>query len=351
MSETSGIFLDTLAGRRSASTPIWLMRQAGRYLPEYRRVRAEAGSFLDLCYNPDLATEVTLQPIRRFGFDAAILFSDILVVPHGLGQEVAFREGEGPVLDRLDRERSIDQLSLDRMPDRLAPVYQAVGQIRSALPRETCLIGFAGSPWTVATYMVEGGGSKDFGRVKALAFSEPTLFASLIDILEQATVRHLGTQIDAGAQAVQLFDSWAGVLPPDAFETWVTGPTQRIVSQLKREHPAVPVIGFPRQAGLLYPDYVTGTNVNGIGLDSTVPLQWAVAELQSRAVVQGNLDSALLFAGGDAMLQAVFRIREAFRSGPHIFNLGHGVMQHTPPDNVARLVDHLRALDAGEAAA
>ena len=327
------------------------MRQAGRYLPEYRRVRAEAGSFLDLCYNPDLATEVTLQPIRRFGFDAAILFSDILVVPHGLGQEVAFREGEGPVLDRLDGERSIDQLSLDRMPDRLAPVYQAVGQIRSALSRETCLIGFAGSPWTVATYMVEGGGSKDFGRVKALAFSEPTLFARLIDILEQATVRHLGAQIDAGVQAVQLFDSWAGVLPPDAFETWVTGPTQRIVSQLKREHPAVPVIGFPRQAGLLYPDYVTGANVDGISLDSTVPLPWAASELQSRAVVQGNLDSALLFAGGDAMLQAASRIREAFRSGPHIFNLGHGVMQHTPPDNVARLVDHLRALDVGEAAA
>ncbi|MEM8587065.1 MAG: uroporphyrinogen decarboxylase [Pseudomonadota bacterium] len=351
MSETSGIFLETLAGRRSASTPIWLMRQAGRYLPEYRRVRAEAGSFLDLCYNPDLATEVTLQPIRRFGFDAAILFSDILVVPHGLGQEVAFREGEGPVLERLDGERSIDQLSPDRMPDRLAPVYQAVGQIRSALPRETALIGFAGSPWTVATYMVEGGGSKDFGRVKALAFSEPTLFARLINILEHATVRHLSAQIDAGVQAVQLFDSWAGVLPPDAFESWVTAPTQRIVSRLKQEHPAVPVIGFPRQAGLLYPDYVTGTGIDGISLDSTVPLQWAAAELQSRAVVQGNLDSALLFAGGDAMLEAASRIREAFQGGPHIFNLGHGVMQHTPPDNVARLVDHLRALDAGEAAA
>ena len=327
------------------------MRQAGRYLPEYRRTRAEAGGFLDLCYNPDLATEVTLQPIRRFGFDAAILFSDILVVPHGLGQEVAFREGEGPVLNRLDGEGSIDRLSPNGLLDRLQPVYRAVGQIRSALPRETALIGFAGSPWTVATYMVEGGGSKDFGRVKALAFSEPALFTRLIDILEQATVRHLAAQIDAGAQAVQLFDSWAGVLPPDAFETWVTGPTRRIVGQLKDMHPTVPVIGFPRQAGLLYRDYVTGTGIDGISLDSTVPLQWAAAELQPRAVVQGNLDSALLFAGGDAMLAAASHIRRAFRDGPHIFNLGHGVMQHTPPDNVARLVDHLRALDAGEVAA
>ena len=199
--------------------------------------------------------------------------------------------------------------------------------------------------------MVEGGGSKDFGRVKALAFSEPALFTRLIDILEQATVRHLAAQIDAGAQAVQLFDSWAGVLPPDAFETWVTGPTRRIVGQLKDMHPTGPVIGFPRQAGLLYRDYVTGTGIDGISLDSTVPLQWAAAELQPRTVVQGNLDSALLFAGGDAMLAAASHIRQAFRDGPHIFNLGHGVMQHTPPDNVARLVDHLRALDAGEVAA
>lgn len=345
MTEPSNAFLATLSGDRTDRTPIWLMRQAGRYLPEYRQLRSSAGLFLDLCYTPDLATEVTLQPIRRFGFDAAILFSDILVVPDALGQQVAFREGEGPVLEPLRNAASIDALSIDRLPEHLAPVYQAVGQIRAALPRETALIGFAGSPWTVATYMVEGKGSKDFATVKTLSYAEPEIFARLIDVLEQATIMHLSAQIEAGAQAVQLFDSWAGVLPPDAFRRWIIEPTARIVEELKKRFPAVPIIGFPRQAGLLYGDYVLGTGVDALGLDSTVPLDWAAVELQPKTVVQGNLDSALLKAGGKPMLDAAERIVLAFRGGRHIFNLGHGVLQHTPPDNVAALVDHIRALD------
>jgi len=346
MTDISNSFLATLAGQPADRTPIWLMRQAGRYLPEYRRLRSTAGSFLDLCYTPDLATEVTLQPIRRYGFDAAILFSDILVVPDALGQQVAFREGEGPVLEPVRDDVAISALSLDRLSEHLAPVYEAVGQIRAALPRETALIGFAGSPWTVATYMIEGRGSKDFATVKTFAFANPDLFAKLIDLLEQATVSHLCAQIEAGAQTVQLFDSWAGVLPPDAFRRWIIEPTARIVGQLHKRHPSVPVIGFPRQAGLLYCAYVEGTGVDAVGIDSTVPLNWAADNLRTKSVIQGNLDSALLKAGGKPMLDAAKAILLAFRDGRHIFNLGHGVLQHTPPDHVAALVDFIRDFDA-----
>lgn len=342
MVEFPNNFLATLAGHRTGRTPVWLMRQAGRYLPEYREIRSKAGSFLDLCYTPDWATEVTLQPIRRFGLDAAILFSDILVVPDAMGQSVAFREGEGPVLEPVRDAASIDALSVDRLSDRLAPVYSAVRQISAALPADTALIGFAGSPWTVATYMVEGRGSKDFAQIKVMAFSNPVLFARLIGLLEEATVAHLSAQVAAGVQVVQLFDSWAGVLPPDAFRRWVIEPTARIVSQLKRRFPVVPIIGFPRQAGLGYTSYVADTGIDAVSLDSTVPLAWAADTLQSKTVVQGNLDSALLMAGGKPMTDAADAIRAAFKNGGHIFNLGHGVHQHTPPDHVAALVDHLR---------
>ncbi|MEM7441996.1 MAG: uroporphyrinogen decarboxylase [Pseudomonadota bacterium] len=351
MAEISNVFLATLSGEPTETTPIWLMRQAGRYLPEYRAVRKRAGDFLGLCYTPDLATEVTLQPIRRFGFDAAILFSDILVVPDGLGQRVGFRTGEGPVLEALRNEAAIDALSFGRLVGHLAPVYRAARQIRAELPTDTALIGFAGSPWTVATYMVEGGSSKDFAKVKTFAFSEPVVFAKLIDLLERSTVAHLEAQIAAGVQAVQLFDSWAGVLPPNALRHWVIDPTARIVERLRSRYSDVPIIGFPRQAGLHYQAYVDQTGVDAVGLDTTVPSEWAVEELGGKVALQGNLDPALLMAGGQALLDAATETWLGFRDSQHIFNLGHGVLQHTPPDNVAKLVDHLRSLDAKGSAA
>ncbi|WP_051249334.1 uroporphyrinogen decarboxylase [Inquilinus limosus] len=339
-------FLRALAGETLARPPVWLMRQAGRYLPEYRAARARAGSFLDLCYNPELAAEVTLQPIRRYGFDAAILFSDILVVPHALGQALDYVEGEGPKLEPVTDAAAVARLSADRLHEVLGPVYETVGRVAAALPSETALIGFAGSPWTVATYMVEGGGSKEYAAVKRLAYGEPETFARLIDLLVEATSAYLLRQIEAGAEAVQLFDSWAGVLPEGEFERWVVAPTRRIVEAVRAGAPGVPVIGFPRGAGLLTERYLAGTGVDAVGLDTTVPPGWAARALQPKAAVQGNLDPVFLLTGGAPMLRAADAIVDALGRGPFVFNLGHGVLQKTPPEHVAALVRHLRG-DAG----
>ncbi len=322
--------------------PFWFMRQAGRYLPEYRKIRAEAGSFLDLCYAPELAAEVTMQPLRRYGMDGVILFSDILVVPHGLGQAVDFREGEGPVLSALDPDQGIGNLRLDRMEGVLAPVYEALSRVKSMVPAETAVIGFAGAPWTVATYMVEGGTSKDFSRIKQWAYGDPEGFAKLIDLLVEATTDHLSRQIDAGAEVVQLFDSWAGVLPPKAFEAWCQAPVAKIIAALKTRHPEVPVIAFPRGAGAHYGAYARGIKADCIGLDTVVPARWAAAEIPSAVAVQGNLDPILVVVGGSAMLDAAAEILEVFGSRPFVFNLGHGIVPNTPPENVAALSDFLR---------
>jgi len=335
-------FLRTLAGEALARPPVWLMRQAGRYLPEYRAVRAQAGSFLDLCYNPELAAEVTLQPIRRYGLDAAILFSDILVVPHALGQALDYVEGEGPKLAPVTDAAGIGRLSADRLHDVLGPVYETVGRVAGLLPPEVALIGFAGAPWTVATYMVEGGGSKEYAAVKGLAFGAPETFGRLIDLLVDATSAYLLRQIAAGAEAVQLFDSWAGVLPAVEFDRWVIAPTRRIVDAVRAGAPGVPIIGFPRGAGLLYERYLAGTGVDAVGLDGSVPLDWAARALQPKAAVQGNLDPVFLVTGGEPMIRAADAIVDALGQGPFVFNLGHGVQQRTPPEHVGALVEHLR---------
>jgi uroporphyrinogen decarboxylase len=334
--------LRVLSGEPVWPLPVWLMRQAGRYLPEYRELRAEAGSFLALCYDPRRASEVTLQPIRRFGFDAAILFSDILVVPHALGQGLDYVEGEGPKLEPVTDAASIARLSAGRLHEVLGPVYETVGRVAAALPPETALIGFAGAPWTVATYMVEGGGSKEYGVVKRLAYGEPETFGRLIDLLVEATVAYLLRQVTAGVHAVQLFDSWAGVLPEAEFERWVIAPTRRIVAAVRVAAPGVPIIGFPRGAGLLYERYLAGTGVDAVGLDTAVPPGWAAKALQPKAAVQGNLDPVLLLTGGVPMLRAADAIVAALGGGPFVFNLGHGVLQKTPPEHVAALVRHLR---------
>jgi uroporphyrinogen decarboxylase len=336
-------FLRALAGETLTPPPFWLMRQAGRYLPEYRATRTQAGSFLELCYNPTLAVEVTLQPLRRYGMDAAILFSDILVVPHALGQQVGFREGEGPALTPIRSAMDLDDLDLSGLHQRLEPVYQTVKGLSAAIPATTALIGFAGAPWTVATYMVEGGGSKDFAAAKGMMFADPELFGRLIDLLVRATGDYLIRQIDNGAEAIQIFDTWAGALPEDQFERWVIAPTRALVERIHAERPGVPVIGFPRHAGVLYRRFVIETKVDGVSLDPSVPLAWAAETLQPHCTVQGNLDPLLVVAGGEAMDAGIDRILAALGKGPFIFNLGHGIVPPTPPENVGRLAERVKA--------
>ena len=310
------------------------MRQAGRYLPEYRRIRANARDFVELCLTPSLAAELTLQPVRRYGMDGAILFSDILMVPHALGQKLAFREGEGPVLEPVEDRAGMARLQLSGVVSRLEPVLETVERVKAALDPQTALIGFAGSPWTVATYMVEGGGSRDFRRVKGWAYRDPNSFGALIELLTDATIAFLGGQIAAGAEVVQLFDSWAGALPEPAFERWVIAPTRRIVAALKSRFPDCPVIGFPRSAGLLYQRYAAGTGVDAVAIDTALPLGYARETLQPRVTVQGNLDPVLLLVGGAPLEAAVIELCRTFAEGPFIFNLGHGVLPETPPENV-----------------
>jgi len=334
--------VEVLNGTCRRPPPVWLMRQAGRYLPEYRELRARVNGFLDLCFTPALAAEVTLQPLRRYGLDAAILFSDILVVPAALGQPVTFVEGEGPRLDPVTDAAMLGRLSPTRLHDVLAPVYETVDRVKGALPPATTMIGFAGAPWTVACYMVEGGGSKDFAAVKTFAFSDPAGFADLIDLLVETTAAYLTRQIAAGAEVVQLFDSWAGVLPEAAFRRWVIAPTREIVGRVKARVPGVPVIGFPRGAGVLYEAYAAETGVDAVGLDTTVPVRWARERLQTRLPVQGNLDPMLLVAGGAGLSEGVSAILAGLGDGPLVFNLGHGVHLTTPPEHVAALVDAVR---------
>lgn len=329
--------LRALAGERLVRPPWWLMRQAGRYLPEYRKVRAQAADFVALCLTPALAAEITLQPVRRFGMDAAILFSDILLVPHALGQALAFREGEGPVLDPVGDRSALGRLDPLMAASRLEPVFEAAGRVAAALPREIALIGFAGAPWTVAAYMAEGGASRDFHRVKSWAYRDAPGFARLIDLLVEATTVFLQGQITAGAEAVQLFDSWAGILPEAQFECWVIEPTRRIVEAVKRRFPDCPIIGFPRGAGLLYERYLRETGVDAIGCDTAVPALHMRERLQPLAAVQGNLDPVALLAGDEALAAEVARLRRALGQGPWIFNLGHGVLPETPPEAVASL--------------
>ena len=334
--------LEVLSGDALHPPPVWLMRQAGRYLPEYRAVRAQAGSFLDLCYTPKHAAEVTLQPIRRFGFDAAILFADILVVPDALGQGVRFVEGEGPRLDAIRDARELNRLDARAAHAKFAIVAETVARVREELPPETALIGFCGSPWTVATYMAGGRGSPDQADARLWAYREPEGFARLIGLLVDVSVAYLDAQINAGADCVQLFDSWAGSLPETEFDRWVVGPTRTMVAALKQKHPRVPVIGFPRGAGSKAERYIVETGVDAVGCDTAMPLSFMRDVLAPRAVVQGNLDPLLLVSGGNAMADRVREIKQALRGRPYIFNLGHGIVPETPPDHVAQLVARVR---------
>jgi len=341
-------FLQVLAGEALDPPPLWLMRQAGRYLPEYRETRAKAGGFLDLCYSPELAAEVTLQPIRRYGFDAAILFSDILVVPDALGQSVRFAEGEGPRLEPLQSLADIGKLRPEATARKFAIVCETVERLRAELPGETALIGFCGAPWTVATYMIGGRGSVDQAAARIFAYREPQAFAHLMDLLVEVSVDYLSRQIAAGADCVQIFDSWAGSLPDDEFERWVIAPTKRMVVALESRHQGVPVIGFPRGAGVNAARYVRETGVNAIGCDTAEPLgaMRNLAQMRRRGngpvAVQGNLDPLLLVSGGEALDRRVDEILEAMDGLPFIFNLGHGIVPQTPPENVARLVERVR---------
>ena len=335
--------LRALRGEASPFPPFWLMRQAGRYLPEYRRLRARAGSFLAFCHNPALAAEATLQPVRRFGMDGAVVFSDILLVPRALGMTVDFVAGEGPKLDALDTPADIARLNPEGLTDRLAPVYETLDRVREALPERAALIGFAGAPWTLAAYAIEGGGSRDFTRARRRMHADPESFARLIAVLERAVAEHLVAQIRAGAEAVQLFDSWAGVLAPDAFERWCIEPAARIAAAVKAACPGVPMIGFPRGAGLSLAAYAASAGMDAVSLDTAIPAVRAARALPPGMAAQGNLDPVLLAVGGPAMAAAVAALRRDLGGRPWVFNLGHGVLPETPPEHVAELAGLLRA--------
>mgnify|MGYP003384378809 CR=1 FL=1 len=336
-------FLAPFTGQSLDPPPVWLMRQAGRYLPEYRATRSEAGGFLKLCYTPKLAAEVTLQPIRRYGFDAAILFSDILVVPDALGQTLGFYEGEGPKLDPIRHVAELARLSPEGTGEKFGKVFETVARLRQDLPDETALIGFCGAPWTVATYMVQGEGSTDQAEARLWAYRDPEGFGTLIDILVETSIEYLDGQVKAGADCLQIFDTWAGSLPDTEFDNWVVEPTKKIVAALKEKHPAVPIIGFPKGAGASSLWYVSETGVNGIGCDTAMPpYMMGEAFDGENVVVQGNLDPLLLVTGGEAMEDRVAQILELMTGKPFIFNLGHGIVPQTPPENVARLVELVR---------
>lgn len=331
-----GLLLRTLRGEMSGERPVWLMRQAGRYLPEYRALRAEKGGFLPLVYDSEAAAEITLQPLRRFAFDGAILFSDILIVPHAIGQELTFVAGEGPRLAPPLSEASLD--GLQPVLQRLEPIWATVRRVKAALAPETTFLGFAGSPWTVATYMVAGQGSREQAEARQLAYLDPGKFDAIIRRIEAVTLDYLTGQVEAGVDAVQLFDSWAGSLAPAEFERWVIEPTARLIAAFRARHPETPVIGFPKGAGGKLRAYADETGANAIGLDETVDPAWAARALPQGLPVQGNLDPLALIAGGAALEGAVKRILDAFADRPHIFNLGHGIQQTTPIAHVEELV-------------
>lgn len=341
------LFLDVLRGHKSERPPFWFMRQAGRYLPEYRELRAEKGGFMAMAMDPVSACEITMQPVRRFGMDAAIIFSDILVIPYALGQKLDFVQGEGPKLDPVRDGPGLKSLGYAQFKDKLAPVYEALSNVRTALDQEgfgnTALIGFAGSPWTVATYMIEGGGSRDFIEIKKMMYGDQQNFASLIDLLVEATAAYLIEQGNAGAETLQLFDSWSGVLDSDGFKNWVIRPTKEIVKLVKDAHPHIPIIGFPRGAGQGYLSYVQETGVDAVGLDTQVDTAWAARSLQTLVPVQGNLDPICLLTGGDALTMSAERIIGDLSGGSFVFNLGHGIHKETPPEHVEQLVEFIRS--------
>jgi len=334
--------LDVLSGRSQRIPPVWFMRQAGRYLPEYRALRAKADSFLDLCFTPEWAAEVTLQPIRRFGFDAAILFSDILVVPHALGRTVTFEAGEGPRLEPLDDAAKVRALADHADDTVLAPVYEAVRRVKGALPPDVALLGFCGAPWTVATYMIAGRGTPDQAPARRFAYREPDAFARMIDILVDVSSRYLVEQLRAGADAVQIFDTWAGVLPPAEFARWSIAPTKKIVENVRRVVPGAKVIGFPRGAGASLRQFVDHVRVDGVSIDWTAEPTFIRERVQSDVAVQGNLDPLALLAGGVALDRAIDTILAEYGKGPLIFNLGHGILPETPIAHVEQTLRRIR---------
>ena len=340
MTPISKPLLSVLNGTKTDTLPLWLMRQAGRYLPEYRALRAEKGGFLELVHDSAAAAEVTMQPIRRFGFDGAILFSDILVIPHAMGQDLWFETGEGPRL--APKLVDISLSALQRAPERLAPVIETVRQVKAALPAQTTFLGFAGSPWTVATYMVAGQGSREQAETRRFAYRDPKAFGEIITAIADLTVDYLSDQIEAGVDAVQLFDSWSGSLSPQQFEHWVIAPNVRIISKLKARHPHAVIIGFPKGAGGKLPAYAREVGADAIGLDETVDPNWAHHNLPKDLPVQGNLDPLALITGGETLDQAITGIIDAFQDRPHIFNLGHGILPDTPIAHVEALVARIR---------
>ncbi len=341
MSSQNRKVLDVLDGKTVTPPPIWLMRQAGRYLPEYRETRQKAGSFLDLCYNPELAAEVTLQPIRRYGFDAAILFSDILVIPDALKRNVRFTEGHGPQMDPID-EDGIARLKAENVSDHLLPVIETVRRLRADLPGETTLLGFCGAPWTVATYMIAGHGTPDQAPARLFAYRHPEAFARLLDLLADVSADYLVAQIDAGADAVQIFDSWAGVLGEAEFAKYAVAPVRRMIRSVKARRPGAKIIAFAKGAGILLKDYRQATGADAIGLDWSVPLRFA-AELQKEGPVQGNLDPMRVVAGGTALREGIDAVLQALGQGPLIFNLGHGITPQADPSHVTDLVNQVRS--------
>ena len=335
--------LRALAGEVLPKPPIWMMRQAGRYLPEYRATRAQAGDFLSLCYNPELAAEVTLQPIRRYGFDAAILFADILLLPQALGADLWFVTGEGPRLSTVTAQADFDKLRpVSEIHETLSPIYETVKILKRELPSETTLIGFAGAPWTVATYMIAGRGTPDQGPAHALKAENRALFSALIDLLTEGTIDYLSAQIEAGAEVVKIFDSWAGSLKGADFEVFALEPCRKITQAIKARHPGIPVIGFPREAGEKYVGFAKATGVDCVALDNSVDAEWAAENVQVDGCVQGNLASSHMVTGGQALVDETRRIVEAFSKGPHIFNLGHGITPDADPENVQLMIDTVR---------
>jgi len=339
--------LHVLAGKRQAVPPVWLMRQAGRYLPEYRSIREKAGNFLDLCFDAKRAAEITLQPVRRFGFDAAILFSDILVVPHALGQHVSFEDGEGPRLDALKDASALNRLRREIDQTKLEPIYEAIERVKPDLPRGVALLGFCGAPWTLATYMVAGGGTIDQLPARQFAYRFSDAFAALIDLLVEASTHYLIRQFAAGVDAIQLFDTWAGILPADEFRKWCIEPCAKIVAAVRQEIPGAKIIGFPRGAATELGRYLDAVAIDAVGIDWTVELSFAREQIQSRRPIQGNLDPLALLIGGAALDRSIDAILEAFSGGPFIFNLGHGVLPDTPIAHVERLVARVRGATAG----
>jgi uroporphyrinogen decarboxylase len=342
-SSTIKPFIEVLSGRRQPVPPLWMMRQAGRYLPEYREVRAKAGGFLDLCFTPEFAVEVTLQPIRRFAFDAAIIFSDILVIPYALGRSVRFEAGEGPRLDPLDTPDKLGTLASSGDFTKLEPVFEALRRVRRELDPKIALIGFCGAPWTVATYMVAGQGTPDQAPARMMAYRHPQAFAKIIDTIVENSIEYLLGQLKAGADVLQIFDTWAGVLPPREFQRWSVEPTKRIVAGVRKKVPDAKIIGFPRGAGALLPSYVEATQVDAVSIDWTAEPSLIREKVQSRVAVQGNLDPLVLIAGGDALDRSVDDVLSNYAAGRLIFNLGHGIQPETPIAHVEQMVKRVRA--------